>query len=640
MSENNVNGIIGAEVTTTGIVGATVAIGQYIINDYVITIAEAEGDYGYTMTITRGTDTQTVTLYGLTPEQYNAMLGYLEQAQAAAQSAAGSANDAADYMGVALDAANRANTQAGRAEQASNTARSYASQAQTAKQGAETAKTDAQTARTQAQGYRQAAEAAATRAETAATRAETSAEEITGMTAEAETLEPGSPATASFLDGVLSLGIPAGANGAAGNGIVSIVKTGTSGNVDTYTITYTNGTTSTFTVRNGVDGAVTSVAGKTGAVTLDAGDVAFDDQETYNNGTVGAGLTNLKSQMSAVDDEVFTTSQSTVSVPLSYTVDGFYTSNGTFYSHSTIKCAPVSVSQGEQYQVHANSVWDAVCYSIFDNNGNILQYGDKSGSSTSKYYTYDLTMPTDAAIMYITAGSLSAQTADWVKKIVDEKTSRIDPLVWPLNGVKWGAIGDSFTSADTLSQQTDTHNYVDYITEQTGITVINYGSSGTGYKRGEDNNNAFYQRALNVASDCDVITIFGSGNDQTYSSLADVGEATDTGTTTLGGCVNTTIDNLLSVNPLVRIGIVAPTPWRGYPPDSTSATWMRRYTNLLKNVCALRGIPFLDLYHESNLRPWDNAVLSALYIDNTHPNAEGHKRIASMFKAFLMRIVG
>ena len=50
MSENNVNGIIGASVTTTGIIGATVAIGQYIINDYVITIAEAEGDYGYTMT--------------------------------------------------------------------------------------------------------------------------------------------------------------------------------------------------------------------------------------------------------------------------------------------------------------------------------------------------------------------------------------------------------------------------------------------------------------------------------------------------------------------------------------------------------------------------------------------------------------
>ena len=39
-----------------------------------------------------------------------------------------------------------------------------------------------------------------------------------------------------------------------GRGIVSIIKTGTSGNVDTYTITYTDNTTSTFQVTNGIDG--------------------------------------------------------------------------------------------------------------------------------------------------------------------------------------------------------------------------------------------------------------------------------------------------------------------------------------------------------------------------------------------------
>lgn len=42
-----------------------------------------------------------------------------------------------------------------------------------------------------------------------------------------------------------------GQDGTDGNGIVSIVKTSTSGLVDTYTITYTDGTTSTFTVTNG-----------------------------------------------------------------------------------------------------------------------------------------------------------------------------------------------------------------------------------------------------------------------------------------------------------------------------------------------------------------------------------------------------
>lgn len=39
--------------------------------------------------------------------------------------------------------------------------------------------------------------------------------------------------------------------GSDGNGIVSIEKTGTVGNVDTYTITYTNGNKTTFEVTNG-----------------------------------------------------------------------------------------------------------------------------------------------------------------------------------------------------------------------------------------------------------------------------------------------------------------------------------------------------------------------------------------------------
>lgn len=49
-----------------------------------------------------------------------------------------------------------------------------------------------------------------------------------------------------------------GQDGADGVGIASITKTGTSGLVDTYTITYTDGTTSTFTVTNGSDAELTA----------------------------------------------------------------------------------------------------------------------------------------------------------------------------------------------------------------------------------------------------------------------------------------------------------------------------------------------------------------------------------------------
>lgn len=98
----------------------------------------------------------------------------------------------------------------------------------------------------------------------------TETEKVTGMTAVAETLPTGSDATASYSDGVLTLGLPRGVKGdtgergepgatgpagATGNGIQSITKTGTSGLVDTYTIRFTDGSSSTFTVTNGKDGS-------------------------------------------------------------------------------------------------------------------------------------------------------------------------------------------------------------------------------------------------------------------------------------------------------------------------------------------------------------------------------------------------
>ena len=54
-----------------------------------------------------------------------------------------------------------------------------------------------------------------------------------------------------------------GSSGLNGVSVVSIIKTGTEGLVDTYTITYSDNTTSTFTVTNGQDGA--SIKGDPGA---------------------------------------------------------------------------------------------------------------------------------------------------------------------------------------------------------------------------------------------------------------------------------------------------------------------------------------------------------------------------------------
>ena len=108
---------------------------------------------------------------------------------------------------------------------------------------------------------------------------------ITITIGQTSTLPAGSSATVTntgtSTDPIFNFGIPkgdTGATGATGNGIVSITKTGTSGLVDTYTITYTNGNTSTFTVTNGADGSgsvssVNNIAPIGGNVSLNMEDI-------------------------------------------------------------------------------------------------------------------------------------------------------------------------------------------------------------------------------------------------------------------------------------------------------------------------------------------------------------------------------
>lgn len=205
---------------------------------------------------------------------------------------------------------------------------------------------------------------------------------------------------------------------------------------------------------------------------------------------------------------------------------------------------------------------------------------------------------------------------------------------------KWVVLGDSITEKNAKTLK----NYHDYIAELTGINVINMGLSGTGYKSYEDTNNAFYQRILNVPTNADVVTIFGSGND--LGGNYTIGNATDTGTDTLCGCINKTIDNLYSVLPTVQLGIITPNPWGSFNPSNEN-NLMAQYSAKIVEICKLRGIPCLDLYHCSGLRPWDSAFLERAYPmneagtarDTIHPNEVGHSIIAPRIKAFLESLI-
>ena len=155
-----------------------------------------------------------------------------------------------------------------------------------------------------------AANAAKDAAEGFAADAEAASQAIQDMTVSATTLSPGSPATVQKTvdpeTGAVNLafGVPRGADGGGSGGTSdyhdlsnkpSIEGTTLDGNLSASDLGLAK-TTDIPSV------PVQSVAGKTGDVTLDGGDVGFNAQGSYSSGTVGAELSDLKTEISAKPD--------------------------------------------------------------------------------------------------------------------------------------------------------------------------------------------------------------------------------------------------------------------------------------------------------------------------------------------------
>jgi len=291
----------------------------------------------------------------------------------------------------------------------------------------------------------------------------------------------------------------------------------------------------------------------------------------------------------------------------------------------TYRVLKFQVTAGKTYWLTANANYRNLLWCFYDNNDNVIQLGTESasGATFTSVTDQEVTAPTGATYIRTTynttvkQGACKAQTGYTLAK------------KWV--GKKWVCVGDSLTAENSRT----TKHYFDYVAEETGITTVNMGDSGSGYAREQDVGTAFYQRIGDCPTDADVVTIFGSFND--LGAGLPVGSVDDTGTTTLAGCINTTIDNLQAVIPLVNLGIVAPTPWDTTQPSTSGNAY--NYVEMLKAICERRSIPFLDLWRCSNLRPWDADFRALAYSKDggsgTHPDENGHKLIAPRFKGFL-----
>ncbi len=199
----------------------------------------------------------------------------------------------------------------------------------------------------------------------------------------------------------------------------------------------------------------------------------------------------------------------------------------------------------------------------------------------------------------------------------------------------WALIGDSLTAVNTTAAS----KYHNYVAEELNLSTSNHARSGAGFTSGT----TFSTQIAELAQeDCDVITIFTSGND--CDNDPPLGSVTDTGSDTLCGVINTTLDELFALKPFVSVGIITSCPWKWFMP-STPGNLMENYNNAIMEIARRRGIPVLDLYHSSNMRPDNEGFRVKFYNENgvqdngVHPNSEGHKILAAPIREFVRSLI-
>lgn len=263
-------------------------------------------------------------------------------------------------------------------------------------------------------------------------------------------------------------------------------------------------------------------------------------------------------------------------------------------------------------------------YAFYDIADNPLFYVARTDNNT---HDYGFVKVPYGAVKLLVSGYQTTPTVERIDSI-----NIGSDIAW--NNKKWACMGDSLTDENNVRA---TKRYFNYISDYTGINVVNLGVSGTGYMKPYNGGLPFYQRVDTIPLDADVITIFGSGNDCSLT----LGTPTDTGTDTVCGCINATIDGIRARKVGANIGIISPTPWDKYPTYTDNA--MSRYCEALEQICNLKGVPFLNLYRCSNMLPWEESFRNAFYTrdvgNGVHPDENGHKFFAPHIMAFIKTLL-
>ncbi|MFR0508311.1 SGNH/GDSL hydrolase family protein [Limosilactobacillus reuteri subsp. suis] len=318
---------------------------------------------------------------------------------------------------------------------------------------------------------------------------------------------------------------------------------------------------------------------------------------------------------------------------------GYYQSDPTG-ENKVVGYKQITVKPFETYRIKGNSYFEANLYNIYDYAGRLIE-SFPNNNLDARFYDQTFTVPYNGAFLKINQHKDGPEVT--LEKVVEWHDKS------PIANKKWVAIGDSWTAANTLGNTVA--NYTNYVADRLGVTMINAAIGGTGYVAQNGNyEDQFYNRQ--IPADGDAYTIFGSFNDVFVDGFK-FGDVGDTDIKSLWGSMKATLDHIWSIKDNAAVGIIAPGPWGAFNPQNEN-NWDKlnmkanevgeQYVSTMKKFADYYSLPFLDLYHQSGLRPWDASFVAKYYhgtsdTDNTHPNTNGHKLFASKIADFVNKLL-
>jgi len=231
-----------------------------------------------------------------------------------------------------------------------------------------------------------------------------------------------------ILDFVLKTGAT-GQTGETGNGIASITKTSTSGLVDTYTITFTNGQTTTYQITNGANGSVV--------------DVQVDGTSVVDNGVANIiGLTEMKQELEDMYNLLPKVQGTGETITLNNTAIG---KMGFIYGGNTYQESPSGYTAVEYIESSGTQYIDTNYTPVQNDSIEIKRFKPNSITNTPVVFSAGTTDPqfiflfdSYHSIFYKYFASGNAQSFEVNDMRQQEQTIKIDSTGIYFNGVKKG----------------------------------------------------------------------------------------------------------------------------------------------------------------------------------------------------------